>query len=136
MTDLNDVVAAIDKVQKTVESRPKAAHTFAALTCGIFIYMIISSWATLVWDSRSVVALRYGVPTEKVTIQEMPHDCDFWRSPLGVKGCSYVRETSVVKTGVNASGQHVVTYDDGQTWTLIEDPSQVQTGVFVMWKKE
>jgi hypothetical protein len=50
------------------------------------------------------LAMRYSVPTGKVIIEEMPHDCDFLRAPLGVKGCSYTRETSVVKTGVNAAG--------------------------------
>lgn len=42
----------------------------------------------------------------------------------------------MVKTGVNAAGQNVVTYDDGKTWTPIDDPSQIQTGVFVMWRKQ
>ncbi len=158
MTDLNDVVAAIEnlradlrdaldekndevvsalnKVQHAVESRPKTAHSVTALICGVLIYVLISSWATSVGGSKQVLAMRYGVPTEKVVIGEMPHDCDFWRAPLGGKGCSYTRETVEVKTGVNAAGQHVVTYDDGKTWTLIEDPSQVQTGVFVMWKRQ
>ena len=129
------IVSTLNDLKRTVESRPKTAHSVAAVVCGVFIYMLISGWVGNMWNSQSVLAMRYSVPTEKVIIEEMPHDCDFLRAPLGVKGCSYTRETSVVKTGVNAAGQHVVTYDNGKSWSPIDDPSQIQTGVFVMWKK-
>ena len=158
MTDLNDVIAAIERLRtdlradsqndnvkivsglnelkRTVESRPRTAHSVVAIVCGVFMYMLISGWVGNMWNSKSILAMRHSVPTGKVIIEEMPHDCDFLRAPLGVKGCSYIRETSVVKTGVNAAGQHVVTYDDGKMWTPIDDPSQIQTGVFVMWRKQ
>lgn len=155
MTDLNDVIAAIERLRtdlwttsqnvnivsalndlkRTVESRPKTAHSVAALVCGVLMYMLISSWAGAIWNSKPILSARYDVPIARIRIDEEPHDCDFLQAPLGVKGCSYTRETAVVKTGVNATGQHVVTYDNGKTWSPIDDPSQIQTGVFVMWKK-
>jgi len=158
MTDLNDVIAAIERLRtdlwttsqndnvkivsalndlkRTVENRPKSAHSVATFVWVVLIYMLISSWADAIWNGKPMLSARYDVPVAQIRIEEEPHDCDFLRAPLGVKGCSYTRETSVVKTGVvNATGQHIVTYDNGKTWSPIDDPSQIQTGVFVMWKK-
>jgi len=135
MTDLDDVIAAINGLKRTVENRPKTAHTVAAGIGGVLLYMFISSLVGGMWNSRFIFSLRYNVPSEQVTIDEKPHDCDFLHAPLGDKGCSYVRDVTVIKTGTNAAGEHFVTYDEGKTWS--PDPQQqAKSGVMVWWKKQ
>jgi hypothetical protein len=132
---LGDIVAAIERLRTSVERRPKTAHSVTALACGLFVYLLISSWAGAIWNSKPVMSARYGVPTAQITIDEEPHDCDFLRAPLGVKGCSYVREVTAIKTGTNAAGEHFASYDNGKTWS--PDPAQqAKIGVTVWWRKE
>jgi hypothetical protein len=151
MTDLNDVVAAIERLRmdlqkdkvvpalgdlkRTVETRPVTGHRVAQFVVAILLWLLIRGWIENMWNSRSALALRYSVSTNQIIIDDMPEDCDFFRAPLGVKGCSYAREIAVVKTGTNASGEHFVTYDDGKTWK--PDPQQQEkSGVMVWWKKQ
>ncbi len=153
MTDLNDIIAAIerlragsqndnvkivsalDDLKRTVENQPKTAHRVAAIVCGVLLYMLINSWASAIWNSERMLSARYDVPIAQITMNEVPHDCDFLHAPLGVKGCSYAREITVIKTGTNAAGEHFVTYDNGKTWS--PDPQQqAKSGVVVWWKKQ
>lgn len=135
MADLDDVVAAIQKLRTSVEARPSAAHTILRIGCCLLIYSIIITFVGNIWNSKTILSARYDVATDQITIDAEPHDCDFLRAPLGVKGCSYTRQIEVIKTGTNAAGEHFVTYDDGKTWS--PDPEKnAKSAVVVWWKKE
>src|ERR1017187_426405 len=144
MADLQDVVeegnaeviSALNALTQAVKARPTTGHTLAVWIIYPLIATFIFNVIGGIWDSKAMLSVRYDTPMASIFIEDEPHDCDFMRAPLGVKGCSYPRETNVVKTGVNASGQHVVTYDDEKTWTLLDDPSQVHAGIYISWKKQ
>jgi len=107
----------------------------AKFVFAVLLWLFIRGWAENIWNSREVLSLRYNVSDDRIIIDEEPHDCDFLRAPLGVKGCSYAREITVIKTGTNVAGEHFITYDNGKTWT--PDPQQrAKSGVMVWWKKE
>jgi hypothetical protein len=46
--------------------------------------------------------VEYGMPNDigygQVTKDDLPHDCDWLRSPLGEKGCHYEASVQVVRT--------------------------------------
>jgi hypothetical protein len=146
MTDLDDfdddnemdnsaVVSAIERLRGSIEKQPRTAHKVAYIACVYLIYMLISSWAGEIWNSKFVLSARYDVPTSQITIAEEPLNCNFLRAPLGVKECWYRRRITVIKTGTNAAGEHFVSYDDGKTWS----PNTEQTaksGVMVWWEKQ
>jgi hypothetical protein len=142
MADLDDVVDAVNELEGTVrelkhavQTRPSFAHAAVAMVCAVLLWVVVGSWIRDLWNSKFFLSLRYNFPTSQITIEEKPHDCDFLQVPLGGKGCSYVRDIEEVRTGTNSSGEHLVTYDGGKTWTHIDDPNQIKTGVFVVWTK-
>jgi hypothetical protein len=51
---------------------------------GVAAYVYWVGGIGVVW-----YAVEYRVPTDKVYIDPKPTDCDFWRAPLGYKGCHY-----------------------------------------------
>src|SRR5690349_16872344 len=67
------------------------------------------------WHSKTRYAWWYG--TEKVTIEKKPTDCDFFRSPMGDKGCHYNRQINIVKVdNANAWSGQSISYDNGESW--------------------
>jgi hypothetical protein len=71
-----------------------------------------------IWYSKLALALRYtNTMNEVTTAGPRPHDCDWFRSPIGDKGCSYHRELSFVTVKPNRWGGQSVSYDEEKTWT-------------------
>jgi len=82
MTDLNDVIAAIERLRndnvkivaainelkRTVESRPRTAHSVVGVACGVLLYMLINSWAGAIWNSKFMLSARYDEPIARITI--------------------------------------------------------------------
>jgi hypothetical protein len=146
MTDLNNVdlqndkndeiISALNDLKRTVESHPQTAHRAVKFMFAVLLWLFIQGWAENIWNSREVLALRYNVSDDRITIDEEPHDCDFLRAPLGVKECSYAREITVIKAGTNAAGEHFITYDNGKTWTPDPQQQAKKSSVMVWWKKQ
>ena len=66
-----------------------------------------------------MVAIRYTDNMDQVTpAGDRPHDCDWFKSPIGSKECEYSREISTVQVHPNqwVEGQSI-SYDEGKTWT-------------------
>ena len=89
------------------------------------------------------LALSYGVDHANVEIQQEPHDCDFWKAPIGEKECHYKRVISVTEIGLAGnSHEPVISYDGGKTWNnYTPDPGTTVpqgatvTSVTVTWEK-
>jgi hypothetical protein len=97
--------------------------------------------------------VQYGVSPGDVQTDAKPSDCDFLRSPLGSKDCSYKAYVEVFNAdGVLVAGKDapryrsdyktakpVVSYDGGKTWDWYEGatvPSRKPKSVRVVWVKE
>ena len=62
-------------------------------------------------DSPEFFAQKFGVSASIVSVNPIPHDCDYETAPLGKKGCHYVRwATGEV---ISPAGQEVVVW----VWT-------------------
>jgi hypothetical protein len=71
------------------------------------------------WFSKARLSLYYGVEYGQVTTAgDQPRDCNWLKSPLGDKGCSYSREVSTAQVRSNRFGYQDVSYDEGKTWTV------------------
>jgi hypothetical protein len=107
---------------------------------GIAVYVYSVGGISVVW-----YAAEYGVSTDRVYIDPEPTDCDFWRAPLGVKGCHY--EKLVVGHHAEGSGTADYRYDsktdqliDLRTNEVAREPLRPSKprfdSVFVSWIKK
>jgi hypothetical protein len=77
---------------------------------------------------------KYNVDESSVFITPRPHDCEWGSAPLGNKHCHYKAEVSGVRTAISTDGTTpLVSYDEGNTWTVNTD--HVKRSVFVSWTK-
>jgi hypothetical protein len=53
------------------------------------VFIAIALW--FYWVGPSVYSIKYAVSADKIYVDPQPTDCDFWRAPLGTKGCHYQR---------------------------------------------
>jgi hypothetical protein len=70
-----------------------------------------------VWHAKWRYALSYGINSDKVIIEDLPHDCAFLAAPLGEKYCHYERIVSTLRLATSQIGNPIVSYDDGKTWS-------------------
>jgi hypothetical protein len=95
------------------------------------------------WHAKWRYALSYGVSSDKVLVDNHPHGCAFLAAPLGEKYCHYDREVSTLRWGTSTTGNRLVSYDEGKTWSVVEsDPTvtnwpQYNTveAAYINWKK-
>ena len=59
----------------------------AWIRCSFFLTVVVCIY----WVGPSVYSIKYAVSANKVYLDPKPKDCDFWRVPLGTKGCHYQR---------------------------------------------
>ena len=130
----DEVVDAINDLKRAVASRSTFGHTLAGWAMGILMILVFASLPGDVWNNKTMLSARYNVPTEDITVEDAPRDCDFLTAPLGVKGCSYSRDISEIRTGVNPQGEHVYSTDEGKTW-YVNDGS-IKRSVLVTWSKK
>jgi len=91
---------------------------------------------------RAWYAFKYGVPQDKVTIDDAPTDCDWFYSPLGSKGCHYEKEVSTIRWATSTANEPIVSYDEGKTWNVFAPDATDRVpstptvvSVWVGWKK-
>lgn len=95
------------------------------------------------WYSRLAYRLYYSLNDNQLSIEKKPHDCDFWKAPIGEKDCHYKRVVSITEIGTSATTHApVISYDGGKTWgNYIPDPgtkvpqNATVTSVSVTWEK-
>jgi hypothetical protein len=113
---------------------------------GLFLIWIGVSFYGYLSRARWLNEIRYSswynVSTERVKQLEdkPPTDCDFFRAPIGFKGCTYEKTVSVEKaiTGNDTrTNRPIVSYDEGKTWTWNDEGTPVLPNktVYVTWRK-
>jgi hypothetical protein len=141
MSELRDIERAIGRVEKAVkESRGAVVAAF----WGLIIYMIVSLMIDAAWHSRWRYAVRFGVNANAVRVEKKPHDCDFMAAPIGIKYCDYDPQVSFIRWGRSqTTGDPVISYDDGKTWTVFTPDANVTVPqsntikeVLVGWQKK
>ena len=96
-----------------------------------------------VWYSKIAYELYYSVDSSKLSIDKKPHDCDFWKAPIGQKECHYKRVVSTVEVGISTTtNKPVLAVDGGKTWSeYTSDPgttvpqNRTVTNVSITWEK-
>lgn len=74
-------------------------------------------WGDL-WYSKLAYELYYSIDSSHLTIEKEPHDCDFWKAPIGKKECDYRRVVSTVEIGISTTtNRPVQSWDGGKTWS-------------------
>jgi hypothetical protein len=51
-----------------------------------------------------------------ITVERMPHNCDFLSAPLGHKNCHFDKNVLTVRIRTEGS-QRLMSVDEGKTWT-------------------
>ena len=88
----------------------------------IWSLVCIGVFACIYWAGPSVYSIKYA---DKILIDPKPKDCDFWRVPLGSKGCHY--QTVVI--GRSAKSIREIRPGEG-------DPNEQFDSVLISWVKK
>jgi hypothetical protein len=138
----NDHAVTADEVRDIIHENKEL---FGRSGLGQWIGIVIVVWLAIngfdeAWYSKWRYAMWHGTSSDKVTIDQKPHDCDFLASPLGEKNCRYDAQVQVqtikLSTDTN-SGRRIVSYDEGKTWGFNDGPNPATFGdsVYVGWQK-
>lgn len=142
---LQDIEQAVNRVEEAVNRVEEAAKSSTSFT---YLLWFVIGWYVIglpaqIWHSKWRYSAAYGVPSEKVHVDDKPHDCAFLAAPLGEKYCSYVRIVSTSRWATSTTGNPIVSYDDGKTWTIFEPAANVRVPhdstveeVFISWVKK
>jgi hypothetical protein len=81
---------------KNSNSRDGCSTFFGLLAVVFFVWLIVP----LKVESKFLYSVTESVDYDNVYMNDQPSDCDFWRAPIGIKGCHYDRvvETRLVRT--------------------------------------
>jgi hypothetical protein len=133
------VESAVARVEQAVKGKWSSALIIGWLLSGVLLWNLPGD----IWHAKWRYAMTYGVNSDNVVLESHPHDCAFLAAPLGEKYCHYDREVSTLRRGTSTTGKHLVSYDEGKTWSVVEsDPTvtnwpQYNTVavVYINWKK-
>ena len=131
MIDLEDIESAIsdaaERIVKAINDRPSFSTILWWIAIGWIVVYGASSVSSRVWHSKVRYGIQYDAATSKVSTSNMPHDCDFLAAPLGSKYCHYDREVTTLRWATSTTGDPIVSYDDGKTWSTFtpDDPKAV-----------
>jgi hypothetical protein len=118
-----NVETAIGKLETAVNEKWSTLQGICVLL--IFVFGVLP-WLGEMLHSKWLYAMRYGVETDQVIVDDEPHDCAFLAAPLGEKYCHYESTVSVVRWATSQAGSPIISYDDGKTWNqFTPDPSAV-----------
>jgi hypothetical protein len=142
----DNVVDAVERVEHAVGRLEYAIKDkWSNLTGLVWVLLVILLWDVPgnIWHSKWRYALANGISSDNVVVEKHPHDCAFLAAPLGEKYCHYDREVSTLRRGTSTTGNRLVSYDEGKTWSVVEsDPtvtnwpqSDTVVVVYINWKK-
>lgn len=141
----NDVVDAIESLESAVarvEQAVKEKWSSAVAVGWVVILSFLWDVPGNMWHSKFRYEAEYSLPADKIIAAERPHDCAFLSAPLGSKYCHYDREVSTLRWATSTTGNPIVSWDEGKTWsvftpeagTTVPKTDTVQE-VFISWKK-
>lgn len=125
---MNDIVESLDSVENAianvesaverVEEAIKDKSSSVQWLLSVAFVMWLVSLAGSIWHAKWRYELQYGLSSDKVNVATTPHDCGFLTAPIGEKYCHYDRVISTVRWATSTKNEPIISYDDGQTWTL------------------
>lgn len=122
----SNVVSALQEVEQSVKDVEEAVRGKWSTLQGIGIIIVLGVifwWIDDAWHAKWRYAWTYGVSSDKVQIEDRPHDCAFLAAPLGEKYCHYERIVSTVRWATSTQGLPIVSYDEGKTWSIFTPPT-------------
>jgi uncharacterized membrane protein len=82
---------------------------------GVAVWLLAAAWPyfSVAHPVGSWYALTQGVPVERVSVEQVPHDCEFLTAPMGSKHCHYDAKIITLKGADTPDGKRslVVTYE-------------------------
>ena len=143
--DTNDVVDAVKRVETAVarvEQTVKDKWSSVTMIGWLFLGALLWNVPGQIWHAKWRYALSYGVSSDKVFGGYHPHNCAFLAAPLGEKYCHYEREISTLRWSTSTTGNAIVSWDEGKTWTVFTPDAGVSVPrydtvqeVYINWKK-
>jgi hypothetical protein len=132
------VEMAVARVEAAVKNKWSTAQLVVAMFIGVFLWSLPGT----IWHAKWRYAATYDIPSSQVYVEEKPHDCAFLAAPLGEKYCHHERTVSITRWATSQTGNPIVSYDDGKTWSSF-DPAgehvpQYSTvkAVYIGWEKK
>jgi len=137
-TAIRRVEVAVARVENAINNKWSTAQWVIIIFLGAFLW----SWLGTVWHAKWRYAVTYNIPSSQIYVQDQPNDCAFLAAPMGEKYCHYERTVSVTRWAKSQSGNPIISYDDGQTWSPFdpapETAPQYSTvkAVYIGWEKK
>ncbi len=110
---IRDVEHAVQRVEQAVKDKWSTAQWIGVMIVGAFLLSLPRD----IWHAKWRYAATNNVSSDKVLIDDHPHDCAFLAAPLGEKYCHYERVVSTLRWATSTSGNPIVSYDEGKTWS-------------------
>lgn len=135
---VRDVEAAVLRVEAAVKSKWTSIQWILAALA------VLGAWSFVedVWHAKWRYAMANNIGSDKVIVEDFPHDCAFFAAPLGAKYCHYERVVSTVQWATSQASTAIVSYDEGKTWNQFTPESGVivpktptVVEVHIFWKK-
>jgi hypothetical protein len=132
------IEVAVLRVENAVTSKWTSAQWFLAFLILLWLYSVPGS----LWYSKWRYSTVYNLADADISIQDKPHDCAFFASPLGEKYCHYERVISITKWATSVAGNPIVSYDDGKSWIAFDangkevPKAPTVKQVYVSWEKK
>jgi hypothetical protein len=116
MTDLDDDdVTSLDDISAQIKQVKDSIPSIWPLLFLAWLFLTpTTTWVTL---NKAWYSLTTSVSYDNVYMTKQPTNCDWSHAPLGNKSCHYEKHVDITLTGTqNATGKHMVSYDNGKTW--------------------
>jgi hypothetical protein len=143
MSEIVDSIESLERAVREVERAVKDKWSSAQYLLWGVIGMYLWTVPGQIWHTKWRHALANGIDSSKVIIEDKPHDCAFLAAPLGEKYCHYKRNVATLRWAKSTTGNPIVSYDEGKTWSVFTpDPTvtipQYSTieEVYVNWEKK
>jgi hypothetical protein len=148
-TSVDEVHESTGAIEKSLTEIERSIGTVAGrwTTPQILLILFLTYWGPRalgdLWNDKWRYEMYYNIAADAITIQEMPHDCEFLSAPLGNKYCHYERIVSIIRWATSKDGKPIISYDDGKTWSAFSPdiPAKVPQHstvkeLFVAWEKK
>ena len=70
------------------------------------------------WYNPYLLSWHYEIPVEAVSVDNVPHDCEWWTAPIGAKNCHYEASLSGALAWADR-GEVKISYDGWKTWEWV-----------------
>jgi hypothetical protein len=132
------IEAALGRVETAIKDKWSTVQWVGIMFIGVFLW----SLPRTIWHAKWRYAATYNIPSSQVYVQDKPHDCVFLAAPLGEKYCHYERTISITRWATSQTGNPIVSYDDGKTWSSFDPAGEkvpqypTVKAVYIGWEKK